>query len=708
MKKFINEILLMVTYLAMAGVCIILSYNGGRFNDRESLVINVSMFVIVALIFGWAILGCFRKVNKIEKDLKHAIDSIKFDYERENHYLWGKYKEKNKSIFSQAVLTKVYRNFNDEIKRLESISEEGYRCDIEDYVNRELIDDVAKKNLLNLIPGAMTGMGILGTFIGLSLGLQNFNTGTSEEIEKSIAPLMDGIKIAFHTSIYGMVFSLVFNMVYKNVLENAYKRVDEFIDVYHTYVLPDAQNDNISKMIVAQQKQSEMLSEPIISEIRLMNSNILQILAVQQQQAQAINLLPQALEKSIGDKMLEQITPQFNEMNSNLKMFADKIGETQLDSMGQLIDRFTSQMNQNMADSFINLKAVISETCELEKQNSSYMQEILKQVGNMTLNIQQINKMSEKTINDMSGYIEKVEGLQNIITKNCEKFSIQLEKNLEFEENSQKYIEVLTVSEQQLTQSVVQAVDNVKKQVAVLEETNKQIINEAERRLENLAECANKNNELLVETARRNSEILVESMEKNNDLIKENANQNNSVLTESASKNYETLAESATRNYELLAETVKRQFENITSYSGASTEDMSRAALELGNVAKELNGKLKKNLNDTFDIFDSELAKITTHLSGTISNMEATTERVPRVVATAYEGMEKSFTEIEKQLTDLIKAVSLMQNNIQSVQKEYWSREKDEMQSYEVEKSNDIGVEQMEAELSNILGKSGV
>ena len=97
------------------------------------------------------------------------------------------------------------------MQRLEIISTDGFKCKIDDYINRDTVDQIMNKNLLNLIPGVMTGLGILGTFIGLSFGLQNFNTGSSGEIAESIAPLMSGIKVAFHTSVFGMILSLFFN-----------------------------------------------------------------------------------------------------------------------------------------------------------------------------------------------------------------------------------------------------------------------------------------------------------------------------------------------------------------------------------------------------------------------------------------------------------------------------------------------------------------
>ena len=122
-----------------------------------------------------------------------------------------------------------------------------------------------KKGILSIIPGVMTGLGILGTFIGLSIGLQNFNTGSAAEITNSIAPLMDGIKIAFHTSIYGMVFSLIFNFVYKKNLEDAYNAVEYFLNAYHKYVLPDMANDQIGMFLKFQEYQMQEMEKVLDS-----------------------------------------------------------------------------------------------------------------------------------------------------------------------------------------------------------------------------------------------------------------------------------------------------------------------------------------------------------------------------------------------------------------------------------------------------------
>ena len=188
--------------------------------DMVSLIINVLLFAVVFMIFFNA-RKAMKMIVSITGDLQSATERITADFEKEQSYLWEKYNSDNSDLlFQNEHLMKVYKKYRFDRKRLATVSANNYKCDISDYINEDLIDSLMKKNIYNLVPGVMTGLGILGTFVGLSFGLQNFNTGGTEEIEASIAPLMNGIKVAFHTSIYGMLFSLFFNYIYKETLED--------------------------------------------------------------------------------------------------------------------------------------------------------------------------------------------------------------------------------------------------------------------------------------------------------------------------------------------------------------------------------------------------------------------------------------------------------------------------------------------------------
>lgn len=54
------------------------------------------------------------------------------------------------------------------------------------------------------IPTHLTALGILGTFVGIFLGLYKFNP---HNLQESVPLLLDGLKVAFSTSILGLTTS---------------------------------------------------------------------------------------------------------------------------------------------------------------------------------------------------------------------------------------------------------------------------------------------------------------------------------------------------------------------------------------------------------------------------------------------------------------------------------------------------------------------
>lgn len=57
--------------------------------------------------------------------------------------------------------------------------------------------DERRRTLIDLAPGILTTLGILGTFTGVFLGLLDFDVRL---INKSVPTLLEGLKVAFATS----------------------------------------------------------------------------------------------------------------------------------------------------------------------------------------------------------------------------------------------------------------------------------------------------------------------------------------------------------------------------------------------------------------------------------------------------------------------------------------------------------------------------
>ena len=403
-------ILLAAGYALVLGVFAYFTYTSSQDMDATSLIINGIMLALAAAVY-WHAGTRLNKVRRVSNNLKEASLKMEADYIEKKVMLWNTYKESGSYyLFKDESPCKEYAAYIMEMKRLEVVSNEGFKCQIENYINKELIDKTAKKSNLNLVPGVMTGLGILGTFVGLSLGLQNFNTGSSAEIADSIAPLMSGIKVAFHTSIFGMILSLVFNYAYKGALAEAYDSLDEFIRMFGWYVSPNPENDYYNQMLTV-------------------------------------------IPNRIGEQMATIMQPHFDKMSETLSELSDSMLENQVRGVGEIVDVFLSEMNKSLGKNFEELGDILGQTCTLQKENITYMQTILEKVGTMTTNIQEINELSGKTIETLSTYIEDVEGLQTVINDSYMSVQLQLEENKKQEEKMHQYMDMLVKYEQEISKS---------------------------------------------------------------------------------------------------------------------------------------------------------------------------------------------------------------------------------------------------------------
>ena len=113
------------------------------------------------------------------------------------------------------------------------------------------------------ISGTLTGLGILGTFLGLSMGLGAFSGDDIFTISDNVGSLLSGMKVAFHTSVYGIFFSLMFNIAYRSIMSDAYETLDEFLCVFRQTAQPYALKDDesVATMLVYQAGMANSLKQ---------------------------------------------------------------------------------------------------------------------------------------------------------------------------------------------------------------------------------------------------------------------------------------------------------------------------------------------------------------------------------------------------------------------------------------------------------------
>ena len=378
------EILILLTYIAMSGVCVYLQFfSRNQAGSLANLIVNITMLVLVGAILTSCTFSSLLPIASITSDLIAVTEKIEEDAMHSHEYLYAKYSKDKDELFEDKKLLKLYKDYRRELERIVRNDSTYYKCDIEDYIGYDMIDDVIHRERMNQVAGVMTGLGILGTFVGLSLGLENFNTGTTAEITGSIEPLMNGIKVAFHTSIYGMVFSLVFNYVYKRRLDDAENAVSMFLSSFKKYVLPDTAVDGTNRL-----------------------------LELQLQQTKAILGISDTIANKFSEELKELLEPEFQHFSGILDKYARMTTRSQMEQMERVVDSFVTELNNSLGNSFANLAKVINQSLAIQEGNEEKIKEIYVKNAAVCESIGKVAVQMKGVADTLENYVKDVKALE--------------------------------------------------------------------------------------------------------------------------------------------------------------------------------------------------------------------------------------------------------------------------------------------------------
>jgi uncharacterized protein YukE len=161
---------------------------------------------------------------------------------------------------------------------------------------------------LKSLPSIFTIIGVFGTFLGITIGLMNFDADPGK-IEKSVSFLLDGMKTAFGSSVLGMgaaVLIRIYNVVYGNKEDNI-EEADKVLQ------LLDSQKKHlrsISKGLSGDDEGS------LLGQMKFLRQDFGDF--AKNQAKMNVEELQKSLEKviqSFNDQMQEQFGENFKELN---------------------------------------------------------------------------------------------------------------------------------------------------------------------------------------------------------------------------------------------------------------------------------------------------------------------------------------------------------------------------------------------------------
>lgn len=264
----------------------------------------------------------------------------------------------------------------------------GMPCDTREYINEEtVIDKPGHAQLADLIPGLLTSLGILGTFMGLMQGLTSVDFSNAEGTIQSIPQLLSGMRFAFATSVAGIACSLLFNMFNRMAAGRANRALDNFEDAFYELAMPRPLQPEVQLLCQKQDEDARMarLAESVGNHVAA---------SLEMALGRAMSPLTQSLDTFIKGATQEQvegvrrIVGQFvQQMNTSLNGQMTALGETMnIVNQGQLQTQQNLQSTLSaaraMTEDARNIQLASSEIAKRMRELSEEMQAMREERSN--------------------------------------------------------------------------------------------------------------------------------------------------------------------------------------------------------------------------------------------------------------------------------------------------------------------------------------
>ena len=130
-----------------------------------------------------------------------------------------------------------------------------------------VVDSPLRADFFRHVPGILTGVGIIGTFVGLILGLLQFDVSDPAQVQAQLGLLLQTVGQAFMVSAVAIALAMVFTWVEKSVLSARYRQVEQLQYLLDALFWPRGGTEQIERLTQAAEMQTA-LSFKLLAELR--------------------------------------------------------------------------------------------------------------------------------------------------------------------------------------------------------------------------------------------------------------------------------------------------------------------------------------------------------------------------------------------------------------------------------------------------------
>ncbi len=190
------------------------------------------------------------------------------------------------------------------------------------------------------VPNLLTGMGILGTFVGLAAGVGSASSGLASsnpgEITSALQQLLGGASLAFWTSIVGIVCSILFVVGERSVTRRLHIALVDWVGALESRL------ERVTPEGVALQQLEQ--ARRTTTQLERFNSELIF-----------------SLEKALDEKIAGRLSPQLDQLVEAVERLRTDRSTDSGQMINDALDRFTAAMQDRAGSQFDEMASIVAD-----------------------------------------------------------------------------------------------------------------------------------------------------------------------------------------------------------------------------------------------------------------------------------------------------------------------------------------------------------
>lgn len=271
-----------------------------------------------------------------------------------------------------------------------------------------LVDTPLNTEFFRHLPGLLTGIGIIGTFSGLILGLSGFEpTGGAEAIKASLGELMEGVREAFYASAFAICAAMVITFLEKSVLNRRYKQVVQLTQAIDALYEAGAGEEYLARLVKATEEgttHTAQLKQSLVADLHQILTDLTdRQIQVQQESVQTALVQLERIAVAVESGTQRQDFAVQNMVKKLLETFINEMKGTfggQMNGLGEMMNKSVEAMRE-MQGEFGRLVG------DLRSTGQASIEDMAKKLGEMMDQADTRHKLLEE---QMGSVIKALEG----------------------------------------------------------------------------------------------------------------------------------------------------------------------------------------------------------------------------------------------------------------------------------------------------------